>query len=310
MPSTTVGRGLQALVLFDGDHTLVADLLHRVSDLAADFGFAVGRDGADLRDFVAVLDRAGGGLDRLDDLGGRQVDAALQVHRVHAGGNRLHAFLDDGLRQHGGGGGAVAGFVIGAGSDFLHHLRAHVLELVGQFDFLGDGHAVLGDARGAEGLVDHHVAAFRAQGHLDGIGQDVDAAQHAVAGIGVEFDVFSSHRADSSNGLIMRRVGNHPPPSGDDAEDVAFLHDQQLFAVQRDFGARPFAEQDAVAGLDRRRDQLARILAGAFADGDDLALGGLFLGGVGDDQPALGLFLGLDATDQHAVMQRFESHLG
>ena len=45
------GFRLQALVLFDGDDTLVADLLHRVSDLAADFRFAVGRDGADLGDF-------------------------------------------------------------------------------------------------------------------------------------------------------------------------------------------------------------------------------------------------------------------
>src|SRR5690606_35226999 len=97
--------------------------------------------------------------------------------------------------------------------------------------------------------------------------------------------------------------------SADDAEDVAFLHDQQLFAVQRDFGARPFAEQHAVARLHRRGDQLARILARTLADRDDLALGGFFLGGIGDDQPALGLFLGLDATDQNAVMQRFESHL-
>ena len=41
------------------------------------------------------------------------VDAALEVHRVHAGGDRLHALADDGLRQHGGGGGAVAGVVGG-----------------------------------------------------------------------------------------------------------------------------------------------------------------------------------------------------
>jgi hypothetical protein len=125
--------------------------------------------------------------------GDGQVDAALQVHRVHAGGNRLHAFAHDGLGQHGGGGGAVAGDVVGLGGDFAHHLRAHVLELVLQFDFLGDGHAVLGDARGAERLVDHDVAAFRAERHLDGVGQDVDAAQHALAGIGAKLYVFGSH---------------------------------------------------------------------------------------------------------------------
>ena len=77
--------------------------------------------------------------------------------------------------------------------DFAHHLRAHVLELVGELDVLGDGHAVLGDARGAEGLLEHDVAALGAEGHLDRVGEDVDAAQHAVARVGAELDFFGSH---------------------------------------------------------------------------------------------------------------------
>jgi hypothetical protein len=112
------------------------------------------------------------------------VDAALQVHRVHAGGDRLEAFLHDGLGQDGGGGGAVAGLVVGLRGDFADHLRAEVLEGVSQFDFLGDRDAVLGRARGAEGLFDHDVAALGTQGHLDGVGEDVDAAQHLVARVG------------------------------------------------------------------------------------------------------------------------------
>ena len=129
----------------------------------------------------------------LDDLGHGQIDPTLEIHRVHASGNRLHAFADDGLRQNRRGGGAVAGLVIGARGDFFHHLRAHVLELVFQFDFLGDRDTVLGDAGRAEGFFDHDVAALGAERHLDGISQNVDAAQHAVAGIGREFDVLSSH---------------------------------------------------------------------------------------------------------------------
>ena len=97
------------------------------------------------------------------------------------------------LGQHGRGGGAVAGRVIGLGGDFAHHLRAHVLELVGQFDFLGHGHAVLGGAGSAEALVDHDVAALGTQRHLHGVGEDVDAAQHLLAGIGAEFYVFGCH---------------------------------------------------------------------------------------------------------------------
>ena len=133
--------------------------------------------------FLQVLD------DRLD----REVDAALQVHRVHAGGDRLGAFLDDRLGENGGGGGAVTGEVRGLRGDFAHHLRAHVLELVFEFDFLGDGDAVLGDAGSAERLVEDDVAALRTERHLDGVGENVDAAQHPVARVDGEFYVFRSH---------------------------------------------------------------------------------------------------------------------
>src|SRR5713226_6327045 len=82
----------------------------------------------------------------------------------------------------------------------------------------------------------------------------------------------------------------------DDAHHVGFLHDDQLFAVQLDFRARPFAEQNAVALLDVDRMQLAVLAAGARTDGDDLALHRLFLDGVGDDDAARGLCIGLDAA--------------
>ncbi len=92
-----------------------------------------------------------------------------------------------------GGGGAVAGHVVGLLGDLAHHLRAHVLELVLELDLLGDGDAVLGRARRAEGLLDDDVAALGAERDLDGVGEDVDAAQHALAGIGGEFDFLGSH---------------------------------------------------------------------------------------------------------------------
>ena len=185
--------GLGGLGFLDGDDALVADLLHRLGDHLADFGVAIGRDGADLGDFFRGLDLLGVLVEVVDDFGDGQVDAALQVHRVHAGSNRLVAFADDRLGQNGRGGGAVAGDVVGLRGDFADHLGAHVLELVFEFDFLGDGDAVLGDARRAERLVDDDVAALGAERHLHGVGEDVDAAQHALAGIAGEFYVFSSH---------------------------------------------------------------------------------------------------------------------
>src|SRR6185436_408169 len=172
---------LQARALFHRDHAFLADLLHRFRDGLADGLIGVRRDRADLGNRLVVL----AGLGELPDLfdGGdhRLVDAALDVHRVAARGNGLEAFADDGLRENGGGGRPVAGFVGGVGSDFLHHLRAHVLELVLELDFLRDRDTVLRDGRSAEALVEHRVAALGAERRLDGVGEDVDAAEHLHA---------------------------------------------------------------------------------------------------------------------------------
>ena len=138
---------LERLRFLDRDDALVADLLHRLGDLVADHLLAIGGDRADLRDLLGGLDLLGAALEVGDGLDDGQVDAALEVHRVHAGGNRLGAFADDRLGEHGRRGGAVAGDVVGLRGDFAHHLGAHVLELVLELDLLGDGDAVLGDAR-------------------------------------------------------------------------------------------------------------------------------------------------------------------
>src|SRR3546814_13970486 len=79
------------------------------------------------------------------------------------------------------------------------------LELVGELDLLGDGDAVLGDARRAERLVEDDVAALRTERHLHRVGENVDAAQHAGARVGAEFNVLCSH--DCPPRSEERRVG-------------------------------------------------------------------------------------------------------
>ena len=106
---------------------------------------------------------------------GRLLDAALDQHRVGAGGDVAQALGHHRLGQHGRGGGAVAGDVVGLGRGLLEHLGAHVLERVLELDLLGDRHAVVGDRRRAPLLVDGDVAAARAERDLDGVGQGVDA---------------------------------------------------------------------------------------------------------------------------------------
>ena len=155
-----------------------------MGDHLADFLVAIGRDGADLGNFSGRLDLLGAARDVLHSGGDGEVDAALQVHRVHAGGNGLGAFTNDGLGQDGGGGGAVAGDVVGLRGNFADHLGAHVLELVGSSSISLATVTPSLVMRGApKDFLDDDVTALGAEGHLDGIGEDVDAAEHLLAGI-------------------------------------------------------------------------------------------------------------------------------
>ena len=192
---------LQGLAVFNGDHAFLADLVHRVSDDLADFFIRVGGNGADLGDFLRRGGRTGNILQGFDGSGDSLVDAALQIHRVHAGGNVLHAFVDDRLGENRSGGGAVTGVVGSLGGHFLHHLGAHILELVLQFDFLGDRDAVLRDGRAAEGALENNVAALRSEGHLNGVRESVDTLNHQGAGVIAEQNLFC-HVLNSPKSLI------------------------------------------------------------------------------------------------------------
>src|SRR5690606_38466254 len=133
-----------------------------------------------LGDLFRLGNGAGARTQVLDHRGYGRVDTALQVHRVHAGGDGLDAFAHDRLSQHGCGGGAVARQVVGLGGNLADHLGAHVLELVGQLDILGDSYTVLGNAGRTEGLLQDDVTALGTQGDLHRIGEDIHAAQHAL----------------------------------------------------------------------------------------------------------------------------------
>ena len=120
-----------------------------------------------------------GGLD-----GG--LDAPLERHRVGAGGHVAQALVDHGPGQHGGGGGAVTGDVVGLLGDFLDQLGADLLVGVLELDLLGDGDAVVGDRGGAPLLLEHDVAALGAEGDANGVGELVHPALERPAGILVE----------------------------------------------------------------------------------------------------------------------------
>ena len=221
------------------------------------------------------------GDDRFDGL----LDAALELHRVGAGGDVLRAFAEDRLREHGGGGGAVAGDVGGLAGDFADHLRAHVLERVLQLDFLGDRHAVLGDGRRAELLVEDDVAALGAEGDLHRVGQLVDAAQDRLARLLAVNNLFCHVSLFS-----RRSVTSSMTPRTSSSRMMRYSSPSILISWPEYLPNRI-----GVAGLDVERRHLAVLLDLAVAGRDDLALLRLFLGGVGDDDPADLLFAFFDA---------------
>ena len=118
------------------------------------------RDGADARDLVLAADLGGLALDGLDGRGNGLVDAAPQDDRVGTRGHVLEALADDDLGQNRRRGRPVTRDVVGLGRDLLDELRALVLEDVLELDLPGDRHAVVGDGRRTELLVEHHVLAL------------------------------------------------------------------------------------------------------------------------------------------------------
>jgi hypothetical protein len=122
-----------------------------------------------------------------------EYDTALDVHRVHAGGDRLGALAGDRLAEQRRHSRTVAGELARLQCDLLEQLGADILELVGELDVACHRDAVLADAGRPERLVEHHVAALGPERDLHRIGQNADAAQQLLARLAAEPDLLGYH---------------------------------------------------------------------------------------------------------------------
>src|SRR3954468_19523209 len=287
----------ERLALLDVDHAVLADPVDGVGDDVADL-LVGGGDGRHAGDLLLAGDLGRLLADRLDDLLDRRLDAALERERVGPRGDVLQAVADDGLRQDGRGGGAVTGHVVGGGGHLAHQLGALVLEDVLDLDLARDGHAVVRNGRGAELLVEDYVAALGAERDLDCVGNRVDALLERLAGIRVVLELLVSHVPFLSLALDL---GQH----------VGLAQDEEVLALDLDFGAAVLGVKELVALGDVKRDPLAGLLTElAVSDGQDLALLGLFLRRVGEDDAARGRLLLLDRLDDQTIAEGLELHRG
>ena len=72
---------------FNRDDALFADFLHRLGDDLTDLNISVGRDRANLSNCFLVFARLGQFLQLSNDCNTCLIDAALEIHRIHAGRN-------------------------------------------------------------------------------------------------------------------------------------------------------------------------------------------------------------------------------
>src|ERR671910_698732 len=117
--------------------------------------------------------------------------------------------------------------------------------------------------------------------------------------------VSRARRAWSSNLRILGISGSllH------DGEHVARREDEHVVALDRDLGAAVLAVQDGVADAHADGDDLAGLIGAlARADGQDLALLRLFLGGVGDDQATRGGLLALTGLHDDPIVEGLQVH--
>ncbi len=165
-----INSSVSALGLLDSDDTVFLDLLHGCCDDVTNLLVVVSAHACHVANLLQVITHflrlcLDAGNDSLDGL----VNTALDIHGVGSSGNILQALVDDGLCEHCCCGGAIAGVVVGLGSDLLDELSADVLELVLELHLTSHTHTILGDVWCAILLVQDDIASFRTKGYFDGV---------------------------------------------------------------------------------------------------------------------------------------------
>ena len=132
-------------------------------------------------------------LEVLDDGVDREINTALEIHRIHAGGHGLGPFLDDcrGRAQlrsscrHRPGTRSCDATSFTICAPIFSNLSSSSISLATVTPSLVIARP--------EGLVEHDIASLGAERHPHRIGENIDAAQHLFARLDREFDLLGTH---------------------------------------------------------------------------------------------------------------------
>ncbi len=185
-----IAGGFKGLAVFNGDNAVFANFFHGLGNQFADFR-VIGGNRSNLSNSLFAFNLTRILFDVFHSSVNRFVNAAFQDNRVGAGGNILNALVNDSLSQNAGRSGAVAGYVVGLGSNFFNQLSAHVLGSVFQVNFLGNAYTVVGNQRRAKFALQNYIAAFGPQSYFNRISQSVNTALQSITGVFFKNDLFS-----------------------------------------------------------------------------------------------------------------------
>ena len=183
---------LTALSLFNSDNTVLANLLHGISQKFTNLRIVVGAYSSHLLYLLVVVAYL---LSLLLDVSNNSssslVDTTLQIHRVGTGSNVLQTFAYNSLSQYGSCCGSVTCIVTSLAGNTLNQLGTCILEGVCQLHFLSNCYTVLCDLRSTELLLYDNVTSLGTQCNLNGICQTVNALLHLLTSVNIVFNIFS-----------------------------------------------------------------------------------------------------------------------
>ena len=178
------------LGFFNSDNTVVANFFHSIGNQVTDFIISCGNR-SNLCFCSLGFNLLGNIFQFVNQYINCFFDTFFQNHRVSAGSNVAHTFVNHSLCQNGSSGSAVTGNIVGFDGYFFNQLCAHVFKRIFQFDVAGNGYTVIGDGRCAEFLFQYNVTAFRTEGYFYSVSQSIYATLQATTSFFIKQNLFS-----------------------------------------------------------------------------------------------------------------------
>ena len=167
------------------------NLFHRFRNELANCYIIISCNRSNLFDFLVVFtNHPGLTFQALNYFNNRFIDPSFEIHRICSCSNILQTYLDNRLGQNSCCCCPISCIISSLRSHFFDHLGSHVFKIIGKFNFLGNGYAILGNLRRTKFFINNHISSFRTQCYLYCICQCINTLFKFVTGLYVKLNFF------------------------------------------------------------------------------------------------------------------------